>query len=256
MKKKAIAIMLAGVFFLLGLTGCGKAKAEKMPECDISMQTVTQSSQIGYVDCTFSLPPTWTTASLRNFGVTAHHPVWETVEFENEAQLRAYTLTVDNYYRPDYSVLKFDNNLQQIYGDLFAGKTESYQNHLNEHTAFANECLEAEKLYDSQGETGTGQNAPSRQSASGETERYIQDFNCRFVQGDNGRIAVVTFRYLYDGVFYSAINCIREDIPYMVSGDFNDTLEVSSGDIALHVANSLQVVEHFSIDAQGNIQPE
>lgn len=41
------------------------------------------------------------------------------------------------------------------------------------------------------------------------------------------------------------IDCIREDIPYMVSGCFDSNLEISSGDVALWTANSLEADENF-----------
>ena len=47
------------------------------------------------------------------------------------------------------------------------------------------------------------------------------------------------------GEKYLMIDCIREDIPYMVSGCFDSNLEISSGGVALWTATSLEADENF-----------
>lgn len=47
------------------------------------------------------------------------------------------------------------------------------------------------------------------------------------------------------GEKYLMIDCIREDIPYMVSDCFDSNLKISSGDVALWTANSLEADENF-----------
>lgn len=256
--KRTVSLFIVVIsLFTLCFSGCGtEIKNESIPQCDIPMQMVTQSTKTGYVDFVFQLPKDWQTEALPNFSVRAYQSESNEINFTNFAAKRAYTITIDNYYKPDYFVLKFDSNLKQLYADLFSGNTDIYRNHLNEHVAFANECLEADKTYQMQEANTTEQSDLSQEAVSNSDENYITDFDCRFLQGDNSKIAVVTFTYMYDNEFYHAINCIREDIPYMVSGDFNDMLEVSAGDIALAVANSLQVTEHFTLDENGQIQPE
>lgn len=47
------------------------------------------------------------------------------------------------------------------------------------------------------------------------------------------------------------IDCIREDIPYMVSGCFDSNLEISSGYVALWTATSLEADEIFVAEDSG-----
>ena len=49
----------------------------------------------------------------------------------------------------------------------------------------------------------------------------------------------------YQGEVIQSIVCYREDIPYMVTGAFKDSNELSSGDIVPWIADSLKVTEHF-----------
>ena len=39
---------------------------------------------------------------------------------------------------------------------------------------------------------------------------------------------------------------IREDIPYQVWGGFDETVALSSGDVALYVADSLEIIKEAS----------
>lgn len=47
------------------------------------------------------------------------------------------------------------------------------------------------------------------------------------------------------GEKYLIIDCIREDIQYMVLDCFDSNLEISSGDVTLWTANALEADENF-----------
>lgn len=97
--------------------------------------------------------------------------------------------------------------------DLFQGKTEAYEQHIN-------------KLME-------------------KTNTKVDHFQFQYYKGTYGTIAEVQYTYTYQGEPFHEIRCYREDIPYMVAGAFKDTNELSSGDIVPWVADSLKVTEHF-----------
>ena len=59
--------------------------------------------------------------------------------------------------------------------------------------------------------------------------------------------AEVQYFYTYGGKKNHIIQCYLEDIPYLVTGAFDDSVDLSSGKIALWVADSLKVTEHFTV---------
>ena len=83
--------------------------------------------------------------------------------------------------------------------------------------------------------------------SSASDEEYLFDYECKYYSGKHGKIAAIKYSYNYGGKPRRFIECHREDIPYMVSGAFDDSLELSSGDIVLWVADSLKASEHFTI---------
>lgn len=75
--------------------------------------------------------------------------------------------------------------------------------------------------------------------------QYISEYDCQIHSGNTGKIAAVKYTVDIQGEKHLMIDCIREDIPYMVSGCFDSNLEISSGDVALWTANSLEADENF-----------
>ena len=72
-----------------------------------------------------------------------------------------------------------------------------------------------------------------------------ENFQYQYYRGTYGTIAEVQYSYTYQNKTFHEILCYREDIPYMVTGAFKDSNELSSGDIVPWVADSLKVTEHF-----------
>ena len=60
-------------------------------------------------------------------------------------------------------------------------------------------------------------------------------------QGKHGLIAALEFEYEFMGKTYHEIHCYRQDMLCTVMGGFDDNLELSSGDFALQIADSLTV---------------
>ncbi|MCI1965457.1 MAG: hypothetical protein LKJ17_04900 [Oscillospiraceae bacterium] len=114
-----------------------------------------------------------------------------------------------------------------MYRYLFAGKTSAYEEHMKQ--SFANTA-----------------NMLSSHSSSTLNPPKV-DFKYQHYNGTDGNITEVQYSYTYNGKKTNIIQCYREDIPYLVTGAFDDSVDLSSGKIALWVANSLKVTEHFTI---------
>lgn len=181
-----------------------------------------------------------------NYGVslTAACELIKVQTFSEEEQL-SVLIEIDNYHYP-----KAEGNAseeeKQMYTDLFKGETSSYEKYINwiymprdfsseQPTSFFDflDLLESNDFEDSQ-------------SAENPTQT-VTDFQYEHYKGAHGNIIQVQFSYEYNDKTINMIKCFREDIPYVVTGAFDDSLELSSGDIALWVASSLKVTEHFII---------
>ena len=66
-----------------------------------------------------------------------------------------------------------------------------------------------------------------------------------YYNGTKGKIVEVKGTYTWNDTTYTIVEYYREDIPCVVFGSFGDSKGLSSGDIALWVADSLEVEEHF-----------
>lgn len=66
-----------------------------------------------------------------------------------------------------------------------------------------------------------------------------------YYSGTKGKIVEVKGTYTWNDTTYAIVEYYREDIPCVVFGSFGDSKGLSSGDIALWVADSLEVEEHF-----------
>ena len=66
-----------------------------------------------------------------------------------------------------------------------------------------------------------------------------------YYSGTKGKIVEVKGTYTWNDTTYAIVEYYREDIPCVVFGSFGDCKGLSSGDIALWVADSLEVEEHF-----------
>jgi len=114
-----------------------------------------------------------------------------------------------------------------MYKDLFAGKPNAYEEHMKQSFANAASMLSSD--------------------SSNKVNPPTVDFNYQHYDGTHGKITEVQYSYTYEGKKRHIIQCYREDIPYLVTGAFDDSVDLSSGKIALWVADSLKVTEHFTI---------
>lgn len=250
MKTKRTTAFLFAVIgvFLVCFSGCNtKPKAETIPPCDIPMQTVTQSSKGELITLEYVLPQGWEFVSKGYFSTLNFEP--ETYDnipatAEEDEELLPYVLIIDSYKYPGMSLASVkeesEQDTEQIYKDLFSGITDGYKEKLENDIKYINEVTFYKHNYEKNGDLAILQDFIPQ-------EQYIKDYSVQYYNGTNGKIAVVKYTYEYNSILYQAVDCIRDDITYVVRGGFDNSLSLSSGDIALWVADSLKVTENFTI---------
>ena len=227
--KKSVSLLLA--VLLLAFTACQSPPPEEdtsdllpVGESPVAMKTVTQDSQDGYVTYTFEIPEDWVTSAEGAFAVSGADQSNPDLERPEDILIYSHAVQIVNYY---HDSLTPSQEEQKAYQSLFAGDPQPYREMLETMFAMDNEIS---------------------QEYLGVTLQ-MTDFSCSYYQGRNGALILVRDTVAYGTVSSTEVRCFREDIPqYMVVGMDNDQLELSSGEIALYVMDSLQVEEHFTVD--------
>ena len=232
-KGKRLAALLLSAAILFTLTACQSRQPQQEPESanqtpvgesPVAMKTVTQDSQDGYVTYTFEIPEDWVTSAEGAFAVSGADQSNPDLERPEDILIYSHAVQIVNYY---HDSLTPSQEEQKAYQSLFAGDPQPYREMLETMFAIDNEIS---------------------QEYLGVTLQ-MTDFSCSYYQGRNGTLILVRDTVAYGTVSSTEVRCFREDIPqYMVVGMDNDQLELSSGEIALYVMDSLQVEEHFTVD--------
>lgn len=225
---------------LLLTVGCDNKNNIEQP--DIPMKTVSQNSKSDLATFEFEIPNDWISGPKYELSVIAAPSKYESESFKDIKEELSNSIQIQNY---DYDGLRFSKTNEDIYIDLFDGKTESYKNYLNQsfENAQNSNLGNGESLFDFLQPL-----VPDNNESENTPKQYIKDITCNHYQGKSGKITEVQYSFLYGDEEIRVIECYCQDIPYMVSGMFNDSMEISSGDIALWVAGSLKVTENFVIE--------
>lgn len=202
MMKRIASGALCCLLLCLSFAGCSKKTLGDSP---VPLETVTQNDQGNRVTFEFGLPSGWVSGSPYDYAIEAVN----IKKYAGEEE-PALSLGISNYRRVGWS---FSEEDEKRMDDLFQGKTEAYEQHIN-------------KLME-------------------KTNTKVDHFQFQYYKGTYGTIVEVQYTYTYQGEPFHEIRCYREDIPYMVTGAFRDSNELSSGDIVPWVADSLKVTEHF-----------
>ena len=202
MMKRIASGALCCLLLCLSFAGCSKKALGDSP---VPLETVTQNDQGNRVTFEFGLPSGWVSGSPYDYAIEAVNI--KKYAGEEEPALR---LGISNYRRVGWS---FSEEDEKRMDDLFQGKTEAYEQHIN-------------KLME-------------------KTNTKVDHFQFQYYKGTYGTIVEVQYTYTYQGEPFHEIRCYRQDIPYMVTGAFKDSNELSSGDIVPWIADSLKVTEHF-----------
>ena len=261
MRKSILSVIVC--LFMLTCVGCEKNNYEKVPATDITMKAISQNDKNNSIVFNLEIPEDWTASSDEKYQMFAYNENkinnfedqvtdWDSVLNEDILPLR---IQVQNYYKIDGIDENEKDDLQAAYHELFNGNSNKYREYINKSAGVSIERVEYNKyLKAHEGETEEqirygfldmiGMLTDNPNSENSQEKNYLTDFDCKYFKGKHGTIAQVKYSFEYDGKTYSGVYCIREDIPYMVLGGFDDSVELSSGDIALQAAYSLEITEN------------
>lgn len=223
---KTLAAVIACAALFTGVVGCTEVKTASIPDVNISMKTVTQNSDLDFITFEFKAPENWTVYPedvVSVCGVDELHLKQENIGKEASPYL---------FYIKKYDALTDSaaDRMKPIMKDLFVGNPNPYIEEMNSYIAVLNDET-----------TSDNQQSPSK-------KQYITDFKSKCYKGKNGRILEVQYRYPVKGKNFYAVYCYLEKIPYVVYGEIDETVDLSSGNIVLWVADSLKVTEHFTME--------
>lgn len=220
MKNRRIAAILAGVSIMLFISGCQDGGIGEPPA---NMKTVTQNSTGDNATFEYEIPEDWMSGMSDALSVGAFPEAMNGNREMKGVDALPYSVLIDQRYYHDHSMTKEEQKI--MFEELFAGDPEAYEEHLQ--TEFSVSLFARYEVIDPPEYTG---------------------FTYKKYQGENGPITEVCYSETHEGKTIRVIRCYREDIPYMVTGVFDESLELSSGDLVPWVASSLKVTEHYLKD--------
>ena len=207
------------------------------------MKTVTQNSKEDLATFEFRVPEGWTSGPEDNLAVIACPEDAVEKKFETAEDSLPFTISIANY---DYPALAISEEDKQMYQDLFAGKTGAFEERIMRGYSMSKDSIDAPSTLKGYFGLLLPDDGGDSRSSSAANKPKI-DFQYQHYDGTYGKITEVRYSYPYNGKKIGIIQCYREDIPYLITGAFDDSVDLSSGEIALWVADSLKVTEHFSV---------
>lgn len=217
--KKFMSTFFA-VLIILSFSSCQHDK-NSIGKSPVPMDNITQNSKNGYISFSFDIPKGWISSETGTFSIMATDKSNLDKEIENPILYNSSIINIGNYY---YNSIKPSEEEVKAYDSLLKGNSDSYKEIII--------------------------------NSLKESNLTLSEYQCMYYDGKNGKIAQVQFSYIVGDNTVTEIRCFRDDIPhYMVAGMINDNLELSSGEIALWVMDSLKISEHFS-EHDGVIQKE
>ena len=212
----------------LCITGCGDKKESDVPQPNMAMKTVTQNSNEDYVTFEFQLPEDWICVPNYQYELAVvAGPESAAGKTLGIMEQLPYKVDIGNYYYSYYSTgTPIPEDIKKMYDDLLSESPETYKAYINRPPYTLNGDENSSPPYGND---------------------YITDFQYQLHNGKNGKIAEVQYKLKLDNTQYHVIECYCEKLPYRVSGTFDNSLELSSGEVALWVADSLEITEHFTL---------
>lgn len=241
---KLLSITLLGTILSFLLAGCQTTNQNTVGDPPASMKTVTQNSEENYATFEFQLPEGWISAQQSYLTVIGCPEDAVKKKFKTSEDALPFTVGISNYY---YSGMALSEEEKQMYKDLFSGKTSTFEERVNRSLSRSPNLSSTPSTAKGYLDLLLPEKAESNPS-SGEASAPQRDFQYQYYNGTNGKITEVRYSYTFNGKTYHTIQCYREDIPYLITGAFDDSLNISSGKIALWVADSLKVTEHFTVN--------
>ena len=273
LKRKSITVLLLASFFASFLLGCGRntetgsvAEMKTISEPPVAMKEVTQENYDGTITFRLKVPKNWMCAPNTDGGVNAiseesYEKLLDEAEQnqENGDTVKKYSsLTyewekeaaaiLDNLYLSAICTWLGKSEEENKKVDLlFQGNTDAFEESLIE------SLIQYQKLQNKLEDMDPGSQWNPSEIADSIPEVTPEEkaafpkptYEYAYYNGTKGKIVEVKGTYTWNDTTYTIVEYYREDIPYVVYGAFSDTEELSSGDIALWIADSLETEEHF-----------
>ena len=252
MKYKILSAIIS-IVLMISLVGCQQNNSIIKP--DTETKTVTQNSADDYVTFTFEFPSKWDIyAKDKNSLVCVSSDIDKT---ESNKEMSPFLLNITNYVMPNFSPIA--DKYKQAYDDLFKGKYDGIEDLISDSIEYINICKVIEGFPEQEFESPDsimdffnmlidGPNTPDyAMPESWDDKVWATDFTYSKYNGKNGKIIAVEYSYVIIDKTYKAINCYRDD-DFSVCGAFDDDADLSSGDLALWVADNMEITKHYKIE--------
>ncbi len=247
MKNRCVShILQAATALLIAAYGCScsprnaetAASPKELGEPPVSMKETAQTSYDGSVSFQMQIPEDWA-AGADDSGRILIYPegLPETETEEKILALCPYT----------FSGVTAGEKDKAAFQALFSGNMEPYEETIKK--TFAQQIAMEEKLKELEnGGSFLDYLELMSPDPSIPYEEYdIPELKFQYTEysGQKGRLIQAAYTYTEKGREITRTECFREDLPYLISTEKHETGGLSSEDIALWVADSLKVEEHF-----------
>lgn len=275
MRRKRISIFLCLSLFLSFLWGCSQNAATEtnsaaglkpIGEPPVSMKEVTQENYDGTITFRLKVPKDWMCMPNTDGGVNAiseesYEKLLNEAEQnqENGDTLKNYSSLTYEWEKEAAAIL--DNldlsaictwlgKSEEVNGkvdQLFQGNTDVFEESRIEFLIQYQKLQNKLEDMDPDSQWNPSEIVDSIPEVTPEEKAAFPKptYEYAYYSGTKGKIVEVKGTYTWNDTTYAIVEYYREDIPCVVFGSFGDSKGLSSGDIALWVADSLEVEEHF-----------
>lgn len=252
MKYKILSAIIS-IVLMISLVGCQQNNTIIKP--DIETKTVTENSEGDYITFSLDIPSNWKLYAQNYTSIACFSP--DANKTNASENISPYKLSIDNYIIP--SLMPIDDKYKQAYKDLFSGKYDGIKDLICDNIEYINIGKVIDSFPDVTFETPEsimdyfnilvdGISTPDvTMPESWNDKKWATDFTFSEYNGKNGKIIAVEYSYVIIDKTYKAINCYRDD-DFSVCGAFDDDADLSSGDLALWVADNMEITKHYKIE--------
>lgn len=252
MKYKILSAIIS-IVLMISLVGCQQNNTIIKP--DIETKTVTENSEGDYITFSLDIPLNWKLYAQNYTSIACFSP--DANETNAGEKISPYKLSIDNYIIP--SLMPIDDKYKQAYKDLFNDKYDGVKELICDNIEYINIGKIMDSFPDVNFETPEsimdyfnilvdGTSTPDvTMPESWNDKKWATDFTFSEYNGKNGKIIAVEYSYVIIDKTYKAINCYRDD-DFSVCGAFDDDTDLSSGDLALWVADNMEITKHYKIE--------
>ena len=272
--KKSIAVFFFASFFASFLWSCGQnsetvsaVELKPMGDPPVAMKEITQDDSYGDITFRLKVPKNWMCLPNTDGGVNAISEESYEKLLDEAKQNQENGDTVKKYSSLTYEWEKeaaaiLDNldlsaictwlgkseEVNEKVDLLFQGNTDAFEESRIESLIQYQKLQNKLEDMDPDSQWNPSDIADSIPEVTPEEKAAFPKptYEYAYYNGTKGKIVEVKGTYTWNDTTYTIVEYYREDIPYAVFGAFGDTEELSSGDIALWIADSLETEEHFS----------